>query len=180
MTFTPPQPLGQFDKVTMHDAFEIFEGQESVKGVICQYGGQVEQQLAATPRVRWEPTNDHYHVVGGRRQFAIQPRGAGGTNKLSAVRSKHNREAGALLYLYAKDDQLTEQLISRVVLALEDTFCAEANCRFVGGGWNLARAQSASSERYALHIIVAIPMIRILPAANLASAPITTIPEVPQ
>lgn len=179
MTLTPPQRLGQFDTLTMHDAFDDFTATQPMMGVICQFGARAATELSATPRVRWEPTSDSYSIVGGRKKFDIQPRGAGQTNKLSCVSSKHLCDAGVTLYLYAGDDRLTEQLRARVVLAIEDTFGAEKNCRIVAGNWNLARAQSTSSERYALHIIVALPIVRILPAALLASAPITTI-EVPQ
>ncbi len=171
-------PLTQFDALTMHEAFEDFEQAEPMKGVICQYGARAGAELAATPRIRWEPTNDSFQIVGGRKKFAIQPRGAGSTNKLSCIKSKHLCHAGATLYLYAGDDKLTEQLRARVVLAIEDTFGAEANCRIVGGNWNLARAQSTSAERYALHVVVALPIVRILPAANLASTSTTVIPEV--
>ena len=167
----------RYDLRTMRDAYDAWKDSHYLVGVDAQFGGRISAELAATPRVRWEPTTDRYELVG-RATFADQPRGPGGTNKLSSVRSKHVRQAGVSLFIYGKDDSQTEDTIARVVLALEDCFGAEKNCAFVGGAWNLARAQSTNSERYSLHIVIPIPIIRILPAANVADEVLTTIPEV--
>lgn len=165
-------PLGQFDRVTLHDAYECWRTEGPMRDILTQFGGRTEQQLTATQMVRWEPSQDSYSLVG-RDKFDVQPRGQSGLNQLSLVRSKHLRAAGVNLILFAKDDVLCEDLISRVVLSLESCFGSEANCRVLGGAWDLARAHSTSCERYVLRVVVALPVIRILPAALVASTPTT-------
>lgn len=172
------QSVDKFDFRTMRAAFDLWASNHHLVDVELQFGARDEKLLTAKPLVRWEPTQDTYVLVG-RSGYAVQPRGPGGLNQLSLVSSKHVRKAGVSLVIFGEDDEQAEDTIARVVLALEDTFGSEANCHLLGGAWKLARAHSTSCERYDLRLVLALPVVRILPAAPVAATPITPIAEVP-
>lgn len=169
--------VDKFDARTMRAAFDLFAQSEHLLEVELQFGARDEKLLTGKPLVRWEPTQDQYVLVG-RSGYAVQPRGAAGLNQLSTVYSRHVRKAGVSLVIFGQDDEQAEDTIARVVLALEDTFGPEANCHLMGGTWKLARAHSTSCERYDLRVAIALPIVRILPAAPVAATPITPIAEV--
>lgn len=166
----------QFDRRLMREAFDLFEQHEQMREVVCQYGARAEQQLAASPRVRWEPGRETFAGPVSRRSFAIQPRGQGEQNQLSAVRSRYVRQASADLHLYGKTHRDVEELIARVVLALEDIFLTADNGRPVSGQWDLAREQSTAGEHYVLSIVLKLPVVRVQPAATAGSATTTEVP----
>lgn len=172
--------VSHFDHANIGKCYERFRAHDLIVGgrVLCTFGALSAQQLRATPCVRWEPIGEVFQLVN-RRDFAEQPRGPGGVNQLSAVHSKHKRGSRQALYLYAKDVEATEQLLARVVLALESIFLAEANCRFIGGDWLLASQNETASERFRLDIELALPILRIEPAADAGSATFTEVPVNP-
>ena len=61
----------QFDRRLMREAFDLFEQHEQMREVVCQYGARAEQQLAASPRVRWEPGRETFAGPVSRRSFAV-------------------------------------------------------------------------------------------------------------
>lgn len=166
--------MSHFDHATIGACFAKFCAHDLIKhaGIIPVFGALGGQQLTATPCVRWEPEDESFDLVN-RRDFAEQPREPGNVNQLSAVHSKHKRGSVQALYLYAKDVDATEKLLARVVIALEKIFAAEKNCRFLRGRWLLSSAHGTSAERYRLDIELALPVLRIEPAAEAASTPIT-------
>lgn len=165
--------MSRFDARTMRDAFRLFEEHEEMRGIVCQYGGRPEQQLAATPRIRWEPSRDTFAGPVARRTFAIQPRGEGEQNQLSGMSSRWVRQAGADLFLHGRTDEDVELLLPRVVIALEDVFIAAENGQPVSGTWDLAREHTKACDRYILSILIKLPMVRALPAATAQTFTIT-------
>ena len=96
--------------------------------------------------------------------MSIQPRPGGPTNKLAYVKAAHICAAGAVLLMFAADEVAVEELRSRAILALEDTFGAKANCEINGGRWILARDIGANADAYELSITIRLPIVRVLPA----------------
>lgn len=166
--------LGQFDRRTVRELYDLWSRSQHLLDIETQFGARDEQVLTAKPLVRWEPTQDQYSL-GGRSANAVQPREPGGLNQLSTVRSKHLRKAGVSLLIFGSTDEEAEDAIARTVLALEQAFGAEANCAITSGTWKLARARSTSCERYELRIVLALPVVRVLPAAIPTSYSITPV-----
>ena len=162
-----------FDQRTMRDAWECWRQSEHLRDVLTTYGGREQQQAMALPRIRWEPTRDSF-AIAGRGEMSIQPRPDGPTNKQSYVKTKYVRSAGAVLVMYAVDEKGIEELISRAILALEETFGAKKNCQINGGDWILARDAATNADAYALSITLEIPVVRILPAVVAETVNITT------
>lgn len=170
--------LGRYDTRTVLGSFELWRRSEYLVGINTQFGGRLESQLVGRPLIRWEPAADSYRQVG-RAETQIQPRGPGETNQLCTVRSKNLRDAGVTLVIFGETDDEAEEAIASAILACEHTFGASANCRVLSGSWKLARAYSTACERYELRIVLALPIVRILPAANTESVNTTPILEVP-
>lgn len=171
--------MSYLDNDTIGACFERFKRHDLMRDKVeCVFGELVGQQASAKPLVRWEPTREAFSLCN-RRAFAEQPRGSESVNQLSAVHSKHVRGAGQSLYLYAKDVDATEILLARVVITLEKIFLAEKNCRLLNGDWLLSGKHTSSAERYRLDIEIALPVLRIEPAAAAESAPLTEVPVTP-
>ena len=165
--------MSNFDQRTMRDAWECWRQSEHLRDVLTTYGGREQQQAMALPRIRWEPTADSYSKAA-RGEMSIQPRPGGPTNKLAYVKAAHICAAGAVLLMFAADEVAVEELRSRAILALEDTFRAKANCEINGGRWILARDTATNADAYELSITIRLPIVRVLPAVVAETVNITT------
>ena len=162
-----------FDQRTMRDAWECWRSSEHLRDVLTTYGGREQQQAMATPRIRWEPTADGYSKAA-RGEMSVQPRPGGPTNKLAYVKAAHICAAGAVLTIFGVDEVTVEDLRSRAILALEDTFGAKANCEINGGRWILARDTATNADAYELSITIRLPIVRVLPAVVAETVNLTT------
>lgn len=155
--------MSRFDKHKLSQIFDAWSRHKLMLGILTSFGNLPANQLQAKPSVRWERTRDTFRV-SSRQEAVIHPRGPGKTNQLSVVESKLAVDQSVILVMSAVDDDAAEDLRTRCIIALQETLVAMPNYRVVSGDWLIDRAHNTYTERYALQIVVEVPIFAALPA----------------